>query len=249
MGGFVKISIREKSGITTRVVGTNELNIFLGSAFNLIEGDVSSHIVNNSVRKELFEEDAKEEEMLFPFNYGYIFIDRLENKLWYCNDFCPLSFYSNYDFKKETYLQLKNQKFKVEISKDYNSKTNTFKSSKAIDVREESLRMEGLDNYFKLHKALPYLSNITYKDENINDISTIESVLEGIFEKQDKVKKENNLNEKGDFSFNVNYDIQLHWSDWDVKEDDINTLYEYLLEKDLLTDLEISKWKNYLKDK
>lgn len=243
MGGFVKVSIREENEITTRILDTNELNEFLGNAENLFINNIKNEIKNKKVpEKYLFDEDFNNKELLSPFNYGYIFIDRIKKVLFYINNYTSLSHYLPIDFTEETYESAKVSNYICTLSNFDGSKVEK------LDIRKKYLKLSGFGNYYKLYNSINHAESITFHKLKetilIKDIS-----FEEIIEKAINNRKKEDL-------YSANIEFSINWKNWTVydrssDEDSYKKLYEYLLKENLLSEIDKKEWRKeieYIKD-
>lgn len=234
MGGFVKVSLRDESGITTRILGTDSLGEFLGNGHNLFVNNIKDELISKQLdKKYLFDVDFEKRESKTPFNYGYIFIDRVNKKLFYLNNYSCLSYYCPLDFSASDFEDAKNNNYEYEMGSYGQSNTQT------LDLRTSILKLGGYKNYFYLYNAMPFLESVTFTKSNetiqIGDLS-----FEGIIE------KDLSLREKED-KYSNKISFILNWKDWDVIDSDFNyhdslKLFEYLSAEGLLSDEENSDW-------
>tara|TARA_B100000700_G_scaffold68939_1_gene76360 strand:+ start:35297 stop:36001 length:705 start_codon:yes stop_codon:yes gene_type:complete len=230
MGGYVKVSLRTEKEITTGIVYTDVLNTFLGNTNDLFDNvNLKNKIIENQVSEnELFENDFNNREKLIPFNYGYIFIDRTNNNLFYINDYTPISYYFENEFKNPLFNKLKEQNFKI-----FNNH----------DIRKEPIHKDHFLNYFRLYNSLKNIKYIifSYNDKKI-DVNkfNFEELINNIF-----------LNSEHPESFNSKFFIQ--WKNWTVYDESsnyesYNKLFNYLKKEKLLNDEEINSWKEILEE-
>lgn len=235
MGGFIKVSIREENEITTRILDTNELNEFLGNAENLFVNDIKNEIKNKQVpEKYLFNNDFNNKELLSPFNYGYIFIDRVKKVLFYINNYTSLSHYLPIDFPEKNHKKIKKSNYQCTLSNFDGSKVEKF------DIRKKYFKLSSFGNYYKLYNSIKYAESVTFHKLKetilINDIS-----FEEIIEKVINNRKEEDL-------YSVNVEFSINWKDWIVYDMNSNKnsykkLYEYLLKENLLSEMDKKEWK------
>lgn len=243
MGGFVKVSVREENQITTRILDTNELNEFLGNAENLFINDIKNEIKNKQVPENyLFEEDFKNKELLVPFNYGYIFIDRVKKVLFYINNYTSLSHYLPIDFTKETYEAAKSSNYQCTISSFNDNKIEKF------DIRKKYFKLSGFGNYYKLYNSINYAESITFHKLK-------ETILIKDISLEEIIKKAINNRKKEDL-YSANIEFSINWKNWTVydrssDEDSYKKLYKYLLKENLLSEIDKKEWRKeieYIKD-
>ena len=257
MGGFIKVTLREENKTTTNILYTSSLNDLLADYQNIFDNDISSLITKNAVNKdtELTKECHPEISILTPFDYGYIFIDRIKRKVFFLNDYNAISHFSNFQFKEEEYLQLKEQNFKMKIQRNYDSNSNTFKDTELIDLKKDFISTDYI-GYRKLNSAVPYLEEVISIDDKITDISSLESILDELtkLRKQRKIFKLKALAKK-----NLNTNVFLNdliitkFKDWDFIEDNksknrYEELFSYLLSEKLLSDNEITIWEKEISE-
>lgn len=257
MGGFVKVSLRTKEEITTRIVYTDVLNTFLGNTNDLFDNiHLKNKIIENQVSEnELFESDFNNREKLIPFNYGYIFIDRINNNLFYINNYTPISYYFENEFKNPLFNKLKEQDFKIKIT-EYNTQ-----KSYLIDVRKESISIsfDMLHSYYRLYNSLSNIKSITFlnndnnkviETENLNFEELITTILSN---RKNPNYYNNNDSDDFDILFNSNPEFSIQWKNWTVYDEDsnyesYNKLFNYLKKERLLNDEEINSWEEILEE-
>jgi hypothetical protein len=242
MGGFIKVTLREEDKVTTKMLYTDSLDSILGNYENIFENEkMSEMIIEKAIdKKELTKEYHDQLDTLSPFSYGYIFIDRIKKKVWYLNNYTAISHFSNYNFNKDDYVQLKEQDFKIEIQSDYDGKTNTFKKTVVKDVRKDNVRgTRDFASYIKLSSAIPYLEEVVSIKEKIKDMSSLESILDQLM----ILRSERTLG-RNEF---INDLIITKFKDWYFLEDNTTEesyveLFNYLKEEDLLSEKDIEFW-------
>ena len=240
MGGFIKVSVREEKEIFTEVVSTNDLNDYLGNLKIMFEGNVKEYLEKNALHKSnMFDKDVKNRHKKFPFNYGYIFIDRVNKKLFYINDYSPLTYFSEYEFKD--FNNIKRNNYQLEIMKGG--------EREKIDIREESVYRDFFP-YYKLHNALPFVESINSLDIKIKDVSNITKVLNELMLLREGRKKEE---DKENFSFSCIFDLELKLKDWFVfdyssSKESYETLFDYLKEENILSDEEKVFWTKVINE-
>lgn len=242
MGGFIKVTLRDKSKITTGILSTNEIEGFLGHYENIFENDISNLITIHSIEesKEITKPFRGLSNVLAPFDYGYIFIDRVCKKAWFINDYTSILHFSNFDFKKDDYNTLKKQKFIVKI-KSYSDN----KITKINILKEKPPRILNLIGYYHLGTAIPYIKKIVSLGEEIKDISSIETIIDELQEKRDQRNKrmgqiENDL-------------IITEFKDWIVtcdnkKESRYIELFNHMKKELLLSTIDINTWNQEIED-
>lgn len=238
MGGFVKVSLRDETGITTRILGTDSLGEFLGNGHNVFVNDIKEELIKKQLdKKYLRDEDYEKREFKSPFHYGYIFIDRINKKLFYINNFSPISYYCPLDFSKSDFEKAK------KLNYEYTIETYGENNKEKLDLRKNLLKLGSYKNYYFLYNALPFLESITFTKTNetikIEDIS-FESIIE----------KDLSLRTKED-NYSIKISFILNWKDWDVLDSDFNyesslKLFDYLKNENLLNEEEIADWLNEL---
>ena len=233
MSGFIKVSLRDENGIITTILHTNDLREFLGNSENIFKNDIKAEIFEKQVSKEyLFDKDYSKKDYKCPFDYGYIFIDRINKKLFYINNFSLISYYNSYDFDETEHNQIIKNNYKCSISKN-----NEYIE---YDIREKYINLLSFHNYFKLNKALPFIKGI----KNVNEDKYIDNI--GFEEIINLLLNKIIIN-------NSKLIIELIWRDWEVF-DNVYTyensliLYKYLKEEKLLNDLEDKEWQKILID-
>ena len=234
MGGFVKVTLRDEDKITTSILDTNRLNKFLGNAKNIFEKDIHKKLIKKRVpKKYLFEEDYKNIESLTPFDYGYIFIDRVNKYLFYINNYTSFSYYLPVDFNKEDFETALNNKFKYKISKYGTNKIKTY------DLRRHYCKLGSFGNYYRLYNALPYIDTVTFTKSK-ETLKMSELSFESIINRA--------VHERGDEEiFSLNSEFIINWKDWTVYEhnkdiDSYKLLFDYLNNEGLLSENDLKIW-------
>lgn len=229
MGGFIKVTLREKNKITTKTLHTSVINGFLGIYENIFENDISDLIVKNEVNpREVVESFHSEMNTLTPFGYGYIFIDRIKKKVFYLNNYDAISHFATYDFKENSHQKLKKQNFKVKIKND--------RTHKIIDIRKD-FGNQDYNCYVKLYSAIPYIEKAISEDVIIEDTTSIESILEELMH----LRKERTNQGKTGYSNDL---IITKFKSWEFIEDNANkknytNLFNYLKDESLLSKKDI----------
>lgn len=235
MSGFIKFTLRDYNKTITTVLNINVINGFLSDYANIFENDIEDIIYSEQVKKSrIFESSHYQFDTLTPFNYGYIFIDRINKTCFFLNNYDSISYFSNFNFNNDDYLQLKKQNFKIKITK-FSSKESNSK-----DVRKEFVSRD-FREYRKLFTALPYVKTIESIDRKIQDISSLESILD---ELMDLRSKRNQTKEEF-----INDLIITEFKDWIFIEDNadessFNQLFKYLQSQNLLSEKEIQIWND-----
>jgi len=249
MGGFIKVTLRDlKNKLTTRTISTFHLNGFLADYKNILEGDIEGLIINNEVDKEV--EITKSSHHLLnmntPFDYGYVFIDRVKKKVFFINNYDSISYFDNFSFEKEKYELLKKQNYIIKIGK--NDRTEK------IDIRKDYV-IRDFREYKKLYSAMPYIKEITIFDVPVEEVTTMESVLDKLMierEKPENVVK--NRDENGELIFNFNTDMVItELNDWTMIEgnrdmEHYQLLFNHLMSENLLSEKEVIEWENEIKE-
>lgn len=242
MSGFIKFTLRDYNKTITTILNISVINGFLSDYANIFENDIDNIIYSEQVKKSrIFESSHYQFDTLTPFNYGYIFIDRINKTCFFLNNYDSISYFSNFNFNNDDYLQLKKQNFKIKITNFPSKKSNS------KDVRKEFVSRD-FREYRKLFTSLPYVKTIESIDTKIKDISTLESILD---ELMDLRSKRNQTKEEF-----VNDLIIKEFKDWIFIEDNadessFNQLFKYLQSKNLLSEKEIQIWNdeiNKIKD-
>jgi len=93
MGGFIKVTLREENKITTDVLYTSALDDMLADYKNIFENDISEMIKESAIDKEkdLMKNCHAQIHNISPFDYGYIFIERVKRKVFFLNDYNGVS--------------------------------------------------------------------------------------------------------------------------------------------------------------
>lgn len=238
MGGFVKVTLRDENKITTSILDTKELSEFLGNANNIFEKDIHKDLIKKRVTKEyLFKEDYKNMESLSPFNYGYIFIDRINKYLFYINNYTSFSYYSPLDFDKKD--------FKTALMNNYKYKISTYGTDKieTYDLRKHFCKLNNLGNYYRLYNSLNYIDSITKAKETIKmkDL-TFESII-------GKVVNERTPEDQ----YSLTSEFSINWKEWTVYDhnkdfESYNLLFDYLQNEKILNKKDLIIWNLELEE-
>ena len=229
MGGFIKVTLREKNKITTKTLHTSVINGFLGNYENIFENDIADLIVKNEVKpREVVESFHSEMNTLTPFDYGYIFIDRIKRKVFYLNNYDAISHFATYNFKENIYKKLKNQNFKIKITKE--------KTHKKVDIRKDFCNRD-YDCYVKLHSAIPYIEKAMSEEVIIEDTTSIENIIEELIHLRKERIKQGKTGYRNDL-------IITKFKNWEFIEDNANkknytNLFNYLKAESLLSKKDI----------
>lgn len=235
MSGFIKFTLRDYNKTITTILNTSVINGFLSDYANIFENDIEDIIYSEQVKKsQIFESSHYQFDTLTPFNYGYIFVDRINKTCFFLNNYDSISYFSNFNFNNDDYLQLKKQNFKIKIT-NFRSKESNSK-----DVRKEFVSRD-FREYRKLFTSLPYVKTIESIDTKIKDISNLESILD---ELMDLRSKRNQTKEEF-----INDLIITEFKDWIFIEDNadessFNQLFKYLQSQNLLSEKEIQIWND-----
>lgn len=244
MGGYIKVTLREKNRITTNVLDTSVLDKLLANYQNIFDNDIADEINNLADKQGIVSSYHDQIHALAPFSYGYLFIDRTTNKVFFINDYNAITFFSNFNFTRDIYLKLKNKNFKMNVKRDYDSSSNTFKKLDTYDVRKEFVTKD-LVPYLKLGTAIPYIEKIVSIDQEIKDISSIESILDELILLRNSRKR--------DESDYINDLIVTKFKDWEFIEDNstkesYKSLYSYLKTQNILSEKDIILWRQEISD-
>lgn len=239
MGGFIKCTLRDADKITTCVVGTDIINGAFSDYENIFENDIYNILKEKSIKKsEITKSYHDQIELIAPFDYGYLFIDRVNKKVFFLNNYDSISYFSNFDFNEDMYKKLKEQNYKIKIQ-NYKSKDIAVK-----DVRKEFV-MRNFREYKKLFTAIPYIKTIKSINETIVDHSSLESILDKLTElRSTRTLKINDF---------INDLIITEFKEWDFIEDNktkksLTGLFEYLKGEDLLSEKDIQQWNIEIKE-
>lgn len=232
MSGFLKVTIREEKGIITKTMFTDCLNKIFSDFSNIFENDMSVIMNESSIKKEdLVSDYHYEMELNTPFDSGYIYIDRVDKKIFFINNYDAVIHFSNYDFDERKYNQIKRQKYIIKVE-DFRTK-----KVESYDVKKDFLSKDF--TYFrKLATAIPYLSKAESLGAEIKDISSFESIVKELIELR------NNRTDTGRY---VNDLILTGFNDWEFYEgnrtkESLKKLYNHLKKHSLLTDQEDKLW-------
>lgn len=239
MSGFIKFTLIENKKIITTILDTNIINSFFSDYANLFENDIENIIISKSVnKKHISEEYHNQITTLTPFDYGYILIDRNNKICFFLNNYDSLSSFTNFNFNKYDYLELKKQNFQIEFG-DFSSKF-----SKLIDIRKDFISRD-FKEYRKLFTSLPYAKTIHSLDVKIKDISNLESIIDELLDLRLQRNQQKNLI--------INDLIISEFNEWTlidnvVEKENLEQLFDYLLKQNLLSDQEITIWNQQINE-
>jgi hypothetical protein len=239
VGGFIKVTLRESNRLTTNILTTSVLDKLLANFQNIFDNDIADQIIAEGGKEQLVSTYHDQVEVLAPFSYGYLFIDRIKKKVFFLNDYNAATFFSNFNFTHEIYRKLKKQVFQVNIQSDYDSASNSFKSTETFDARKEFV-MKDLIPYLKLGTAVPYIEEITSIDRKISNVSSIETILDELFSLREL--------RNSDPSEYINDLIISKFKEWEFIEDNstkksYSNLFGYLKSENMLSKNDIEIWE------
>lgn len=238
MGGFIKVSLRDESGIQTITTDTSVLHKHFTDFHTLFEADIKDLLSEVEINEAEVTDPYKYQlKLKTPFDYGYIFIDRIKKVLFFDNNYDALIYFSNYKFDEEYYDSLKNNNFCVTV-KNFGNKI-----IKKVDIRKNYLSSDFIE-YRRLYTALPYLKEVQIFDEKIDKLNSIEEIIENLIEKKNARRKREDYN-KYSFSNDLKLTQFKEWTVFDESKDKTayKKLFNYLLELDVLTEEEKNEWK------
>lgn len=246
MGGYIKITVREEEKIETAILDTFFLDEVLLDFKNIFETNLSPMIEEHKKNRGLIDRYAVEDKVLAPFSYGYIFIDRVDKKVWFINDYQPQSCFTNFDFDFDTYQQVKNSNFEMSVS---NAKGDSIKKYSVLK-NHKYIRMARLKEYVQLYSALQYAKTLTICNEDVESNDIVE-ILDKLMESRKLKKKDKKSSD--DFSFDVDIELYIkEFKDWSFydrnnEKSSYEDLFKHLEDNKLLTENDLIYWNEFKK--
>lgn len=238
MGGFIKVSLRDESGIQTITTDTSVLHKHFTDFHTLFEADIKDLLSEVEINESEVTDPYKYQlKLKTPFDYGYIFIDRIKKVLFFNNNYDALIYFSNYKFDEDYYYRLKRNDFCVTITNIENE------IIEKVDIRKKYLSRDFIE-YRRLYTALPYLKEVQIFDEKTDKFDSIEEIIENLIEKKNARQEKEDYN-KYAFSNDLKLTQFKEWTVFDESKDKTayKKLFNYLLELDVLTEEEKNEWK------
>ncbi|MBM25312.1 MAG: hypothetical protein CL760_06415 [Chloroflexi bacterium] len=254
MGGYIKLSLRENQETTTIVTTTSEVCSKLGNIKDLFERKDLKEVVLNIEHKNFkkyYNEESEYRDKV-PLEYGYVFIDKDDKKLFYINGYSPIATFGKIAFPD--YEEHKENNFKIEVE--------TKNGVEKFDLKKDEFPYGTVGKYFfpesvAYKKIYDYFKYIDYVDSN--GVRIEPKSYEYVLEELNNLRKERaSKRPKRDEDHFVLYvdeieDCAIHFKEWHVVDDSVNLkgliqLYNYLETKGWLSEREVEIWFRKLRE-
>lgn len=258
---MLKITVREFDKITT-VIKPNDIAFdFFSNFSNLFDNDIDYFL-----QKDHFENNIqfnnnhiihKQKNTKSPFKCGYLFIDRVNKKIFNIQEVHFLNFY-NFDFNKEEHKKYEKNNYIIFTSNYYKDNIEKIKKNKKdnhiIKKNKKGFYIDILktpnnngfyrrNEHLRLNSALPYLIEIKYDNDKIYNISNFYEIIDLL---------KHNRRKRGKINGFLKPEMELsRFKKWIFFEStsDYKILYDYLNEEKLLNKKDNYYWEVFLQKK
>lgn len=258
---MLKITVREYDKITTVIKPSDVAFDFFSNFSNFFDNNIDyflkkDHFKNNI---QFHNNDIiyKQKDTKAPLEEGYLFIDRVNKKIFNIQEHYFLNFY-NFDFNEQEQKEYEKNNYIVFTSNYHKDNIEKIKKHKKDNhiIKEnkkgfyvnilKSPNNNGFyrrNEYLRLNSALPYLIDIKYYDHKIYNISNFYNILELIKHNREKRRNMNTIRTP---------EIKLSkFKKWFFFESDSDykKLYDYLNKERLINKKDDYYWQDFLQKK